>query len=372
MVSYLEGLAPAKPQPSRRGWTRALQQIVMIQVPALDGIAFAGRDVYRDRVQTIFILGPTAVGKSAVALALARKLDGDLSAAAPAKAELVSADSMQVYRGMDIGTAKPTSDERAAIWHHLIDVCELSEPFDAKRFVELASAAINDIRARGKCALVVGGTGLYVRALRRGLFEGPSRDAKLRVELERKSAAELFAELEKADPRTAARIDRYNPRRLVRALEVFYATGKPIAELQKEWGRGEECGVKSVEREEVFFCLNRERDDLYARIEQRIDGQIAAGWVDEARALLARGLQQNAIAMQAAGYRELAAHLRGELSLEEAIKLIKTRTRQLARRQLTWFRREPDVTWTEISRDETAAETARRILTMLPRGMAKN
>jgi tRNA dimethylallyltransferase len=332
----------------------------------LAGIAFAGRDVYRDRVQTIFILGPTAVGKSAVALELAQKLE----------AELVSADSMQVYRGMDIGTAKASDEERKAIRHHLIDVCELSEPFDAKRFIELASAALADIRARGKCALVVGGTGLYVRALRHGLFEGPSRNPKLRAELEQKSAAELFAELERLDPRTAARIDRHNPRRLVRALEVFYATGKPIAELQTQWKtphlnpppqttgerrfpsprlRGEGQG------EGFYFCLNRERDDLYARIERRIDGQIAAGWVDEVRALMARGLEQNAMAMQAAGYRELAAHLHGELSLEEAVNRIKTRTRQLARRQLTWFRHEPDVTWIEIERDELPETTAQRI-----------
>ena len=306
-------------------------------------------------MQTIFLLGPTAVGKSAVALELAWKLG----------AELVSADSMQVYRGMDIGTAKATPAERAAIRHHLLDVCELSEPFDAKRFIELASAALDDIHARGKCALVVGGTGLYVRALRHGLFEGPSRDAKLRAELEQKSAAELFAELQRVDLHTAAKIDRHNPRRLVRALEVFYATGKPIAELQKEWGH------ESGKRETSVFCLNRERDDLYARIERRIDGQIAAKWVDEVRALMARGLEQDAMAMQAAGYRELVAHLRGELSLDEAVKLIKTRTRQLARRQLTWFRREPDVTWIEISRDETAAETARRILTMLSKETAK-
>lgn len=313
-------------------------------------------------MQTIFILGPTAAGKSAVALDLAQKLE----------AEIVSADSMQVYRGMDIGTAKPTPTERAAVPHHLIDVCDLNEPFDVKRFVELASAALNDIHARGKCALVVGGTGLYVRALRHGLFEGPSRDAKLRAELERKPVAELFAELQRVDPRTAAQIDRHNPRRLVRALEVFYTTGKPIAELQKEWGSGDrsqESGIRS--QETAMFCLNRERDDLYARIERRIDGQIAAKWVDEVRALMARGLEQNAMAMQAAGYRELTAHLRGELSLKEAVKLIKTRTRQLARRQLTWFRREPDVTWIEISRDETAAETARRVLAMIPKEMAK-
>ena len=278
-------------------------------------------------------------------------------------------------------------------------MCELSEPFDVKRFVELASAALDDIHARGKCALVVGGTGLYVRALRYGLFEGPSRDAKLRAELEQKSAAELFAELQRVDPRTAAQIDRHNPRRLVRALEVFYATGKPISKLQTQWKtphlnplpqttgerrfpsprlRGEvyprSSGAPEATRgqgEGFYFCLNRERDDLYARIERRIDGQIAAGWVDEVRALMARGLEQNAMAMQAAGYRELVSHLRGELSLAEAVRQIKTRTRQLARRQLTWFRREPDVAWIEITRDETAAETARRVLAMLPKEMAK-
>jgi tRNA dimethylallyltransferase len=306
-----------------------------------------------------------------VALELARKLEAASSAVALAKAEVVSADSMQVYRGMDIGTAKATPAERAAIRHHLIDVCELGEPFDVKRFVELATAALDDIHARGKCALVVGGTGLYVRALRCGLFEGPSRDAKLRAELEKKSAAELFAELERVDPRTAAQIDRHNPRRLVRALEVFYATGKPIAELQKEWKVGRASGLSTNEEMDrrdacpTIFCLSRERDDLYARIERRIDGQIAGGWVDEVRALMARGLEQNAMAMQAAGYRELVSHLHGELSLAEAVKLIKIRTRQLARRQLTWFRREPDVSWIEIKRDELPETTAQYIFKKL-------
>ena len=293
---------------------------------------------------------------------------------------------MQVYRGMDIGTAKATLEEQALVPQHLIDVCEVDDPFDVKRFVELATRAITDVHARGKCALIVGGTGLYVRALRHGLFEGPSRDAKLRAELERKSAVELFAELERVDPRTAAQIDRHNPRRLVRALEVYYATGKPIAELQKEWASphlnplplGERNGhsIPKAFGEEgpgegCVFCLNRERDDLYARIERRVDAQIAAGWVEEVKRLLARGLEKNKTAMQAAGYRELAAHLRGELSLAEAVKRIKPRTRQLARRQLTWFRREPDVTWIEISRDETVAETARRVRTMFPKETAK-
>ena len=173
-------------------------------------------------MQTIFLVGPTAVGKSAVAIELARSL----------KAEIVSADSMQVYRGMDIGTAKAKGEERKAIRHHLIDVCEVNEPFDVKRFVSLAGPLIAN---HSSPIIVCGGTGLYIRALRRGLFEGPSRNPKLRERLEKMSATELFDELQRVDPQTAKTIDRHNPRRLVRALEVFHQTGKPIGKLQKEW-----------------------------------------------------------------------------------------------------------------------------------------
>ena len=302
-------------------------------------------------MQTTFLVGPTAVGKSAVALELARTLD----------AELVSADSMQVYRGMDIGTAKPTREERALVPHHLIDVCEVGEVFDAKQFIEMASQVIDGIHARGRKALVVGGTGLYVRALRHGLFEGPPRNEELRERLEKMSAAQLFEELERLDPATAKRIDRHNPRRLVRALEVFSETGKPISELQKEWGR-EEDNRAAVS---VGFMVNRDRKDLHTRIEQRIDQQIAAGWVDEVRRLRESGLEKNPTAMQAAGYRELVAHLRGVLPLGEAVALIKTRTRQLAKRQLTWFRREPQLDWLEIGREELPSVIAKRILQIM-------
>ena len=299
-------------------------------------------------MQAAFLVGPTAVGKSAIALELALALD----------AELVSADSMQVYRGMDIGTAKPTAEERALVPHHLIDVCDVSEVFDAKQFIEMASRIIDGIHARGKKALVVGGTGLYVRALRHGLFEGPSRNEELRERLEKMTAVQLFEELERLDPATAKRIDRHNPRRLVRALEVFHGTGKPISELQKEWGRGEDNRVAAP----AGFMLNRDREDLHMRIERRIDQQIASGWVDEVRHLLESGLEKNATAMQAAGYRELVAHVRGDLSLAEAVALIKTRTRQLAKRQLTWFRREPQLNWLEIGREELPSITVERIL----------
>jgi tRNA dimethylallyltransferase len=298
------------------------------------------------RMQTLFLVGPTAVGKSAVALELAGRLD----------AEIVSADSMQVYRGMDIGTAKPTPEERALVPHHLIDLCEVGDVFDTRQFVELASQAMVGIHSRGKVALVAGGTGLYVRALRHGLFEGPPRNEKLRTHLESLNAEQLFEELQRVDPLTAGRIDRHNPRRLVRALEVFHETGRPIRELQTQWSKLPAHGGAPI------IGLTRDRADLNARIERRIDQQVAAGWVREVRNLLTRGLEKNTTAMQAAGYREMVAHVRGKQSLAEAVALVKTRTRQLAKRQLTWFRREPQVDWIEIKGEESALQTAKRVL----------
>jgi tRNA dimethylallyltransferase len=170
------------------------------------------------------------------------------------------------------------------------------------------------------------------------------------------TAPELFEELQRLDPQTASRIDRHNPRRLVRALEVFHETGKPISELQKEWLNDEpHHGAGPI------LCLNRTREDLHARIERRIDVQINAGWVDEVRRLLSLSLEKNPSAMQAAGYRELVAHIHGKMSLDDAVALIKTRTRQLAKRQLTWFRREPQLQWVEIGREEQPSETAIRV-----------
>lgn len=280
----------------------------------------------------VFLVGPTASGKSAIALELAGRLG----------AEIVSADSMQVYRGMDIGTAK---DKHA----RLVDVCDVNEPFDVKQFIALATPLLPR-------ALVVGGTGLYVRALRQGLFDGPGRDATLRARLEVLPTPELFAELQRLDPKTAATIDRHNPRRLVRALEVFKLTGKSIRDFQTQTDRPAD----------LIFGLDRDRTDLYRRIDRRVDEQMAAGWLDEVRRLVELGIEKNPTAMQAAGYRELVAHLHGKLTLPAAIALIKTRTRQLARRQLTWFRREPGLQWIAVPVDELPAVTATRILERLP------
>jgi tRNA dimethylallyltransferase len=308
-------------------------------------------------VQTIFLVGPTASGKSAVALELAKitgtgsgtasrsaqslSLGGSGSASATQQVEIVSADSMQVYRGLDIGTAKPTPAERAAVPHHLLDVAEVGEVFDVKRFVTLAEAAIAGIHARGKTALVVGGTGLYVRGLRQGLFDGPGRDPVLRDRLEKLSTTELFAELAEADPETAASIDPHNPRRLVRALEVWHTTGQSIRDLQKEWN-GQVAGP--------IFGILRDRADLVARINRRVAEQMAASWLEEARRL-----KSDTAAM---GYREL----RSGLPLPAAVERIKIETRQLAKRQMTWFRREPGLIWLAVAADELPRRTAERIL----------
>jgi len=280
-----------------------------------------------------FLVGPTAVGKTTVALELARRLD----------AEIVSADSMQVYRGMDIGTAKSSSTERAAVPHHLIDVVEVSERFDVARYVTLANAAIADIQHRGKTPLIVGGTGLYLRALTEGLSEAPDADPVLRAELEAMGRERVLEELRRIDPETAGRIGPHNLRRLVRALEICRLTGRKNSELRREW---------DPSRLPLMHGLDRDRADLYARCDMRVEAMFRAGLVDEVRSLLPRGLAENTTARQALGYKEVIVHLRGETTLEETIALVKTRTRQFAKRQLTWFRHQARVEWIHVAADE--------------------
>lgn len=268
---------------------------------------------------------------------------------------------MQIYRGMDIGTAKDNTAQ-------LVDICDITESFDVKRYVALATPLLPN-------SVVVGGTGLYVRALRQGIFDGPVRDETLRARLEALPAPELFAELQRLDPKAAATIDRHNPRRLVRALEVFHATGQSIRDFQTQ-GRTRPPGAPRADHDSArpavapsqapIFGLQRDRHDLVQRIDQRIDEQMRAGWLDEVRQLMTQGLEENKVAMQAAGYRELVAHIHGQLSLPEAVNLIKTRTRQLAKRQMTWFRREPGLQWLTVAADEAPAVTAERILEKLP------
>lgn len=275
------------------------------------------------------LVGPTASGKSALALALAERWN----------AEILSADSMQVYRGMDIGTAKPTLVERGRIRHHLVDVVEPTESFTVARFVELADAVIDDARARDVPLIVTGGSPLYFKALFEGLFSGPSADEALRDRLRALDNATLHARLAWVDPVAAERIHVNDTKRLVRALEVFELTGKPISLQQSEWTDG------ARRFEACWYGLHWDRQLLNRRINARVKQMLADGWLEEVRGLLARHGGLSATAAEATGYAELMAHLRGVMSLEDAVERIKIATRQLARRQMKWLRRWTQVRW---------------------------
>ena len=294
----------------------------------------------------IFIAGPTAVGKSEIALRLVEQIGG----------EIISVDSMQVYRGLDIGTAKPSPAERARVPHHLIDICDLTEAFDAAQFVRLAQKAVEEIQSRGRVPIFCGGTGLYFKAFLSGLGEAPSANPELRAELEALPFETLLRELRERDPEAYGKIDKQNPRRVIRAVEVIRLTGKKFSEQRAEWKSTVHCPLSTV-----FFCLNRQPADLHARINARVDEMFRRGLVDETRELLKRGLEQNQTAMQAIGYRQVVEHLRGGLSLPETIEQVKIRTRQFAKRQLTWFRRQLAPEWIELKPDESLEDASRTI-----------
>jgi tRNA dimethylallyltransferase len=301
----------------------------------------------------IFIVGPTAVGKSEIALALAEQLGG----------EIISADSMQVYRGLDISTAKPSPAERARVPHHLIDICDLTESFDAAQFVRLAQKAVEEIQARGRVPVFCGGTGLYFKAFLSGLGEAPSANPELRAELEASSFESLLRELRGRDPAAYEKIDKQNPRRVIRAVEVIRLTGKKFSEQRAEWKSAMES-----KKPENFFCINRQPADLHTRINARVDAMFARGLVEETRELLKHGLAENKTAMQAIGYRQVVEHLRGEsrnAGLAETIEQVKIRTRQFAKRQLTWFRRQLDPEWIELRPEESLKDVTWKIREMV-------
>ena len=309
----------------------------------LDSFALrAQKSGMAEAINIYFLLGPTASGKSSVGLHVAKMIE----------AEIVSVDSMQVYRGMDIGTAKPTKEELAAVRHHLIDMVEPSEAFSAARFVELAGAAISRINKRGKLVLAVGGTALYAKALAEGLFDGPGSNAQLRRELKDRAARlgceVLHKELAQVDPEAANRIHRNDLRRIVRALEVFELTGEPISSFQQQFGRANRAYNCR------YVCLRRKREDLHGRINGRVKEMIRAGLVDEVRNLLAAAGGLSMQAGQALGYQEIIAHLSGQMTLDEAIEAIKIHTRQFAKRQMTWFRRFPDVHWLDAEPEDNS------------------
>ncbi len=297
-----------------------------------------------------FILGCTACGKGAVGRELAGRLGG----------QIVSVDSMKIYRRMDIGTAKPPPQVRAEIVHHCIDIVEPSEGFSAAQYVEHADRAIASIVAADSAPLAVGGTSLYIKALSEGLFDGPSADAEIRSRLRQRAQQEapaaLHAELRRIDPQAASRIHPNDQRRIIRALEVYEIAGKPISELQEQWDVGRR------RYESVFIGLRRGKAELHRRINLRAKRMVEMGLRDEVASLLGEPAGLSPQAAQAVGYAEMIAHLKGECTLDEALERIKINTRRLAKKQGAWHRRWRDAQWFDLPADEPAEKTAERIL----------
>ena len=297
----------------------------------------------------IVITGPTGSGKSDVAMALAERVGG----------EILSADSMQVYRELDIGTAKPTREERDRVRHHLIDVAELDEPYSAGRFRAEADAAIADMARRGKPCLVVGGTALYIKALLEGLLEDPGRDPKLRAGLARRweagEAGALFTELQQVDPELADRLHPNDRSRILRGLEVWQVSGRPLSEHQRNHSFADNP------YETLRFGMEVERETLYQRIDRRVVWMLERGWVDEVRALLDRGYDPGLAPLQAIGYKQLCRYVRQGGDLDETAADICQATRNFAKRQMTWMRKMA-LEWMPPSGVETLVDPVKKFL----------
>ncbi len=297
----------------------------------------------------LIIAGPTASGKTEASLLLAQEFGG----------EIVSADSMQIYRGMDIGTAKPTPEQRKLVYHHLIDVVEPNQPYSVGDYLRDARSAINGIIASGGLPIIVGGTGLYIRALTRGLFQGPAADLDLRERLLNREAegpaGTLYSDLVKVDPEVAVRIHPNDLRRTVRALEVYYLRDRKLSDFQREHAFNE----KPFRFHMVF--LVRSRSELYPRIEQRVNRMIETGLENEVKTLMNHGYSPELASMQGLGYKHFLNHFLGKTSWEEAVALLKRDTKRYAKRQFTWFRREPDSVWIDITGLAHAREISERI-----------
>lgn len=288
--------------------------------------------------EPIYIVGPTAVGKTEISIALAKILD----------AEIISADSMQIYRGMNVGTAKPSENQLKEVPHHLISILNLEETYSAAKFKNLAEKIIGEIRSREKVPLIVGGTGLYVKTLTEGIFEGPSADWKYRVELDseekKRGTGYLYKKLQELDPKSADKIKPNDMRRIIRALEVHHLIGKPISELQTAW---------EMNRPEIVIIgLVMERPPLKERINKRVDEMFSQGIIKETENLINLGIENNRTAMQAIGYKEIIGYLKGQYNLESAKEILKGNSRRYAKRQLTWFRKDNRIKWFDVGKME--------------------
>lgn len=304
--------------------------------------------------KVIILLGPTGVGKTEVSILLAKALN----------TEIISADSMQIYRGMDIGTAKPSKEQRMSVKHHMIDVISPSESYSVGRYIEDVTPVIDELHRKGKIPIVAGGTGLYIKAMTRGIFSGPSADWKLREELaslEEGQGGALYSYLQKLDPEAASKIMPADTRRIIRALEVCLKTKKGISEFQQKL-------TTPLPYEFIKIGLRRERKELYRMLKNRVDKMIDEGLVEEVKKLTS--LVSNSklqtpnfelSCMQAIGYKEIAMYLNGEIPFEEAIRLIKRNTKRYAKRQFTWFKKEEDIHWIDITGIQDVNEILKHI-----------
>lgn len=305
-----------------------------------------------DKKPLIILTGPTAAGKSALSVLLAKAING----------EIISADSMQVYKHMDIGSAKITHEEMEGVQHYLIDILEPDEEFHVVRFQALAKEAIQSIYAKGKIPILAGGTGFYIQSVLYDIdFTESEEDKAFRRQLEKTAEEEgnevLFERLRRIDPRSCESLHANNVKRVIRAIEFYEKTGKPISE------HNEEQRSKSSPYRSAYFVLTDERSALYERIDGRVDKMLAEGLVEEVRQLKDMGCTQGMVSMQGLGYKEILEYLNGDCTLEDAVYRIKRDTRHFAKRQLTWFRREQDVIWVsrqDFKRDvpETAIQNA--------------
>jgi len=305
--------------------------------------------------KVLAIVGPTASGKTKLSIIVAEKIGG----------EIISADSRQVYRYMDIGTAKPSKEERERVKHYFIDELNPDEEFNAGAFGERGREIIEDIFSRGKVPIVVGGSGLYVKSLIDGFFEGPAGDWELREILYRKAEqlgkGVLYEELKKVDPASAEKIHPNNLKRVIRALEVYYLTGKPISQLQSEM-------KPEINFETVQIGLNWDRKKLYKRIEERVDMMIEQGLIDEVKRLRELGYDKNLNALQTVGYKEVFDYLDGIISYDRMIYLIKRNSRRYAKRQLTWFRQDKRIIWIDVDERTDLNELADKVIDIYKSG----
>jgi tRNA dimethylallyltransferase len=296
----------------------------------------------------VLVLGVTASGKARLGFELARSMDG----------EIVSVDSMKVYRRMDIGTAKASKEAQQQVRHHLIDVVEPSESFSVGLFLEKAQTAIEDIRSRGKTVVAVGGTALYIKALLYGLFEGPGNDegirAELRAQAQREGTVRLHEALQRIDPEAASRIDRNDAKRIIRALEVYQLTGRPISSFQKQFD------AEQPMHDWTILGLRREKAEESRRMNARVKKMVDQGLVEEVRSLLAEDKPLSQQARCAIGYAEIIEHLQGRMNLEDAVEEVKKNTRRLAKGQRTWFKTFKGVHWIDVGPEETAESVIER------------